>query len=282
MTRDRKAMPLHLFKRVLDNYVSMGGGHLSLTPSVGDIFMDPHLLDRVALLEEYKGRGINSLSVTTNAVLARKYRTQDLRRIVNLFDRFHISIYGRDEQEYATLTRRNNFDNMIKSTSEIVRLTGDSGKIRIGFRLLGNYTTGELSSWVLNHLGTAIPFQAINTYSNWGNIAVPNTSGLQNMWHPIANNTTQCFIPLLAMQVFSSGHISFCACADYDADKELSLGHILDADLLSLYNTDKVRQLWNFEHNMPIFCRHCTFHRSIKQIDEFKWLFERPLDFIGG
>ena len=214
MTRERNIMPLPLFKHVLDSYVSMGGGYLSLTPVVGDIFMDPYLLDRIAILNEYKGRGISSLSVTTNAVLAQRYSIRDLQYIVNAFDRIFISVYGRDAEEYATMTRRNNFDDMLKSANEIIRLIDDRRKIRIGFRLTGNYTEQELSSWVQDNFGVTIPFHAMNTFANWGNIDTRLKTQLPVKWLPHIYNTTQCFIPLLAAQVFSSGHLSFCPCAD--------------------------------------------------------------------
>jgi hypothetical protein len=282
MTRDRTVMPLHLFKRVLDNYIAMGGGCLSLTPVIGDIFMDSLLLERIKLLEQYRERGIQSLSVTTNAVMAHKYRSNNLQYVVNSFDRFHISIYGRDGTEHFALTRRDTFDAMIRSVREITNLANDSGRIRVGFRLLGGYSDEELSEWIMKYFGKPIPFQAINTYANWGNIDITGSNAAPDMWHPVVNNTTQCLIPLLAMQVFSNGNVSFCACSDYNADIELSLGNIMDADLLTLYNTDKARQLWDFEKRMPAFCRRCSFHRPIDQLGEFMWVFDRPLDFIGG
>ena len=275
-------MPLPLFARVLESYDSMGGGHLSLTPVVGDIFMDPYLKDRINLFYGFKARSISSLSVTTNAVLANKYSTPDLKYIVNAFDRLYISVYGRDANEYAAMTNRSSFDDMLSSVRKIISLIDDIRKIKIGFRLSGHYTHEELTAWVRHNFGTTLPFDSINTYANWGNIDTSCSSASTVNWLPKVDNSTQCFIPLLAMQVFSDGQLSFCPCADYDADAELSIGHVLDSDLLTIYNTDKVRQLWNFENNMPFFCRHCTFHRSVKQLGNFMWIFDRPLDFIGG
>ncbi|MGO9952255.1 MAG: radical SAM protein [Dissulfurispiraceae bacterium] len=282
MTRERSIMPVSLFRRVLDSYVDMGGGYLSLTPVVGDIFMDPYLRERIAILEEYRERGINSLSVTTNAVLARKYARHDLKNIVDAFDKILISVYGRNAEEYKTMTRRNGFDDMIESVKQIISLIDDRRKVRIGFRLLMDYSVQELATWVQDTFGEAIGFHAVNTYANWGNIDTSQKLPHAGKWLSHADNITQCFIPLLAMQVFSSGHVSFCPCCDYNAVDDLSLGNILDTDLIELYNSDKTGRLWNFEIEMPPFCSHCTFHRSINKFSEFQWVFERPLDFIGG
>jgi hypothetical protein len=282
MTRDRMVMPMTLFRQVLNSYIAIGGGDLSLTPVVGDIFMDPYLADRISLVREYKEHGIGMLSVTTNAVPASRYSDSELKPVVDAFDKILISVYGCDDREYELMTRHNSYQDMLTSVQKIMRVIDDKNKIRIGFRLLRDYTMQELSSWIQDNFGDAIPFEAVNVYANWGNMIEPRKLPLDGKWLPKVNNLTQCLIPILAVQVFSNGSISFCPCSDYNANEGLSLGHITDGDLLELYNSVKVRQLWNYELEMPVFCRHCSFHKSIKDIGEFSWLFERPVDFIGG
>jgi radical SAM protein with 4Fe4S-binding SPASM domain len=84
------------------------------------------------------------------------------------------------------------------------------------------------------------------------------------------------------MQIFSDGGVGFCPCDDFNSDEELLLGNIRNNSLLELYNTQRVKKLWDFEAYMPSFCRRCSFHRPLSQLDEYPWIFERPLDFIGG
>jgi Radical SAM superfamily len=47
MERPKQTMPMDEFRRIVDEYVAMGGRHVSLTPIVGDPFVDPHFLSRL-------------------------------------------------------------------------------------------------------------------------------------------------------------------------------------------------------------------------------------------
>lgn len=46
---------------------------------------------------------------------------------------------------------------------------------------------------------------------------------MQAEWNHSKYNTGQCLIPLVALQVFVNGDVSFCPCSDYDGAKDLSL-----------------------------------------------------------
>ena len=104
-TQKKEIMSMELFEKVLKDYSEMGGGKLSLTPRTGELFLDPHLADRLRLIRKYPK--ITGLSVTTNAVLADQFNEHDLRFIVNNFEKIQISTYGLDEEEYFTMTQRN-------------------------------------------------------------------------------------------------------------------------------------------------------------------------------
>ncbi|MGC2063329.1 MAG: radical SAM/SPASM domain-containing protein [Thermodesulfovibrionales bacterium] len=282
MTREKAVMPMDTFRLVLDSYSEMGGGRLSLTPVVGDIFMDPFLPDRLDLIAEYKQKGISTLSVTTNAVMAGKYSERELRRIVNCFGRIFISIYGLDADEYKAMTRRDTFYDMMESVRTILRLIDDVEKIGFGFRLLREFNDGDLESWTMRNFGVKITYQAMNTYANWGKLDTRQRLPQAAKWLPDVDNTVQCFIPLFAMQVFSNGGVAFCPCDDFNSDEDLLLGNIRNNSLLEIYNTERVKKLWDFESHIPSFCRRCSFHRPVSQLVEYPWIFDRPLDYIGG
>src|SRR5690349_13228570 len=67
MERKKQVMSKELFERVVRDYVAMGGHHVSLTPIVGDPFVDRHLFERLDFLmalPEVRGIGFY-----TNAIL---------------------------------------------------------------------------------------------------------------------------------------------------------------------------------------------------------------------
>ena len=70
-TRARKTMSMKVFHRIVDEYASVGGGPISLTPMVGEIFLDKFLPERLRLLRSTPA--IKTISATTNATMAHRY-----------------------------------------------------------------------------------------------------------------------------------------------------------------------------------------------------------------
>ena len=65
-TRKKQRMALEVFRETIRQYEDMGGGGLSLTPMVGDVFLDRALPERLEIIAA-KRNVVRRLSVTTNA-----------------------------------------------------------------------------------------------------------------------------------------------------------------------------------------------------------------------
>jgi radical SAM protein with 4Fe4S-binding SPASM domain len=281
MKRKKNIMPLDLFEKVLVEYSRIGGGPLSLTPVVGDVFLDKYLVERFRLIRKYKK--IGSVSFSTNAVLSDRFSDEDLLFIMERVERIYISVYGIDEVEYRTMTRRNTYGRLIKSVKRILQLVDDPNKIRFGFRCLRIHTEDEIRAWILSNFRNEIAFDHIRTFNNWGDM-LDTTKALpfEGEWKKVEGNTSQCLIPLIACQVFSDGNVSFCPCCDFDCNDELHIGNIKEKSLADIYNSPKTQDLWNFEKRMPSFCRKCSFHISLNDFKKFEFIFENPYPLIGG
>jgi radical SAM protein with 4Fe4S-binding SPASM domain len=281
MTRRKETMSLELFEKVLRDYSEMGGGKLSLTPVVGDIFMDKLLVERLDLIKRYPK--IISISVTTNAVLSDRYSDNELKHILGQFDKLHISIYGMDEEEYRLITNRSSYLRMISSVKRLIELTEDKNKISFGFRLFKKYSESDMANWIKHNFNEVIPYGYTNSYANWGGVINDNIQlPFSGEWLKKQINCSQCLIPLVACQVFSNGDVSFCSCCDYDIIDDLKLGNIKDQTLSSIYNSKKTRSLWNFSKKFPEFCKMCTFHKPLSDLQKYDFMFRDPFSFIGG
>ena len=281
MTRKKETMSLELFEKVVQDYCEMGGGKLSLTPMIGDIFLDKYLIDRLKILKKYPK--ITGLSVTTNAVLSDRYNDLELKFILSSFERFHISIYGLDGEEYQTMTQKSHYTRMLLNVAKIVELADNKNNIVFGFRFLKSHTDDEIRIWIHEHFKYDIQFFHTRTYSNWGNqIDTSKKLPFDGEWIPLSENTTQCLVPIFACQIFSNGDVSFCACPDFDINNELKLGNIRHEHLIDLYNSDKCERLFNFYRYMPDFCKRCTFFRPISDLPNYAITFDNPINFIGG
>ena len=69
-TRDRRIMSTSLFEKVVDDYARIGGGPVSLTPMVGEVFLDKRLRERLTYLRGTPS--ITKVSTITNATMVRR------------------------------------------------------------------------------------------------------------------------------------------------------------------------------------------------------------------
>lgn len=281
MKRKKETMSLELFTKVLKDYSDMGGGKLSLTPMIGDIFLDKHLIARLKMIPEYPK--ITGLSVTTNAIASEVLSDKELKFVLDNFERVHISMYGLDDEEYHVMTRRPHYSKMLMNVKRMINISKNKNNIVFGFRFLKDHTVDEIKGWIFQNFGCDVPFGFTKTYSNWGN-AIDTSVKLpfNGEWIQCQENTTQCLVPLFACQVFSNGDVSFCPCPDFDINEDLKIGNIFETHLIEIYNSEKCKKLWNFEEKMPDFCKYCTFFKPITDVSAYEQTFEKPIDFIGG
>lgn len=284
-SRKKQTMPLDLFAKILRDYEELGGGALSLTPLVGDVFADKLLMKRIEMIKSCKS--VDRLSVTTNGVLARRFDDAELDHLVSSFDRLKISIYGLDAEEYHAMTRKDQYE---LAMDNIVRLVSRSkGNVVLGLRFLKSRSRDEIDRWVedlRSRANAAVPVQVKSeaaTFANWSFFDTSKPLPFDATWRPVRTNHEQCLIPLVAMQVTAAGDVSFCGCANFDANDRLMLGNVATHSLLELYNTDRCRSLWDWAgRGTPDFCETCSFHVPITDIGQFPTIFSDPVGFIGG
>lgn len=281
MTRKKVTMPLNLFEKVLRDYSDMGGGKLSLTPMIGDIFLDKFLIERLEMVSQYPK--ITGLSVTTNAIVSDKFSDAELKFILEKFERVHISIYGLDNEEFQIMTRRSHYSRMLNNVKKIIEINPNKKSVAFGFRFLKKHAESEIRSWIIKNFHCEIPFSSTREYSNWAN-AVDTSIKLPfaGEWIPSRENTEPCIIPLFACQIFSNGDVSYCACTDFDINEELKLGNVTKDRLIDILNSDKAKRLMKSDTGMPDYCRYCTFHKPMTELIQNKHAIQNPIEFIGG
>lgn len=282
MTRKKATMPMELFEKVLSDYSALGGGYLSLTPKMGDIFCDSLLPRRLEAVKKYPA--VRALSVTTNALLADRYDDDELRQILAGFERIQVSIYGMDEEEYRLMTRRDEYARMIRNVGRMLRLAArDRTAIVFGFRFLKPRSDGEIKKWISGNFGRDVPYGYTLTYMDW-NGALDDKVPLphQARWKERVVNSGHCIMPLVACVIFSSGDVTLCLCNDFDAREEFRLGNVGQQSLLQLLNSPKVKGFWAGDPASAGPCMYCTSHRSMAQFEKYEFAFERPLIFIGA
>ncbi len=284
-TRAKGTMSLELFEKVLKDYSEIGGGHLSLTPVVGDGLLDRHLVERLRRCESYPL--IRGLSMTTNAAIADLFDDEELEYILRRLQRVYISVYGLNASEYRTMTRRDTYPRMLQGISRILRFA--TNELTLGFRLLVRRSGDEVMKWVEDLEGyrdskAALSIQPpVYSYSNWGIFDTGAPLPADAIWRELPGQKDQCLIPLIGCQVFWDGKVSFCSCDDFDKAESLALGDLTQASLAELYNSKESRRLWNWRANgVPEFCKKCSFYRPLADIETAGDIFTDPLIIAGA
>lgn len=285
-TRAQGVMSTDLFEKMLHDYTEIGGGRLSLTPVVGDVLLDRHLVERVRLCEKYPA--VTSVSFTTNAAMADQLDDKELEYVLSRMQRVFISVYGMDENEYRTMTRRDTYARMRRGIDRILQFARH--EVAIGFRLLNRRAPGEAERWlegIPGYRGTKASVTIhppIYTYFNWGVLNTDRPLPGDAQWAAPPGRREQCLVPILGLQVYWNGKVSFCPCDDFDLDPSLSLGDLMQSSLAEIYSGEKLRRLWNWqEHGVPEFCKKCSAYQPLTNIVTAQGdIFDDPLLVAGA
>ena len=97
MERRKQTMSMEDFQRVVCEYLDMGGQHVSLTPIVGDPFVDKHLFERLDFLMGLER--VTGISFYTNAILMDRAKCERLMAYAGKLH-VHVSWGGFDQETW--------------------------------------------------------------------------------------------------------------------------------------------------------------------------------------
>ena len=279
MTREKATMSMVMFEKVLHDYSEIGGGCLTLTPKNGEVFLDNLLEERLELLDKYPK--IKYLSITTNAIPIDRFSDDLLRKILNYFDRIHISIYGLDPEEYSMMTRRDYYSRMILNIKRIIKFRNiNKTELLFGFRFLKSHSKMDIDDWIKRNFEIDIPYGYTDTYMDWnGALDEKNALPWVGNWRKKAQGDSHCLLPFILGMVYSNGDVSYCPCNDFNICEEFKLGNIDNKSLREIFNSEKNMELWR---SLPEKCVNCSSYRPMANFDNYSDLFEDPVKYIGG
>lgn len=285
-TRKKQGMDMAVFAKVVADYAALGGGPVTLTPMVGEVLLDKQLLERLKLLRATPA--ISRVSAITNATMAYLYTDEELAELAGYFDRVTVSVYGLDAEEFQLMTRKEQYGQFMESLARLIRIFGVD-KVGLGARHLRERSTDEIDAWlgeVARRAGVdagQLALPGTRTYANWTVFDTSKPLPLDAEWMAPRRNTEQCALPLISLQVLSSGKVSFCGCADFDGKTALMLGDIREASLAELLGSERVKALWDWRgRGVPEPCKGCSFYMPISRLNDLHSAFSDPIGTFGG
>ena len=263
MLRKKGVMPLPLFERIVNEYAAMGGGPVSLTPLVGDALLDPHLLERLQILNDCPQ--ISQISLTTNGIALERFPDAEVRKFLEGIDCLQVSIGGLDATTYKTMYGVDRFARVHLALERLLTIKNDvADPPNFNFAFRTNDWRFEL-----RHRQEIERFRQrgafvshIWTYDNYAGL-VQNDSGRRlRVRSGGVEKHLPCIYAAVHMAIGWDGRVTACGCADFEG-RELRVGQIGEDSLKQVW-TGKKRSgvLESFaKGKLAKICRECSAYK---------------------
>jgi len=261
MKRKKEIMPMSLFRKVITEYSKAGGGALSLTPVMGEPFIDPHIIERYKALEEFEN--INQISITTNGISLSNFSDDELKYILERSFLIQFSIGGLDEETYRKLYKVDRLNDVLTSVRRVIDLNDkiqDKAHIILAFRTDNPNFQRDHAQELAEFRKKGVIISHISTYFNYGGAVETDEVVLKK--NRIVSKKMTCALPLMNPHVYSNGKITNCGCADAEGNGLIIGDSNKDTIMDSWRGKRRSDILSSFPKGSPAkLCQSCTAYR---------------------
>lgn len=263
-----KTLDIESYKKTIDQYASLGGKQVSLTPTIGEVLLDPSIYEKIAYAKE---NGM-FVSIVSNAVLINnnsnymKLLDANVDELIfsigDIIPKYEAIVFGIPEA-----VSKNKMEGLLKMLAEMERRGKPGYKIRLAFRSMRKY--GEIMDdlkksefWQYYEKGL-FDTEFLVGYDNWGGrIAQQELAGIQKLKRPHQFKKYPCH-NLYTLSILGSGDIRLCGCrvknTIYD---DLVIGNINQTSLGEIMKSEKWTNIISEfgKGNLPDVCKGCSFY----------------------
>ena len=263
------------FANVLDQVCEMGYRFVWLTPMLGEVFADPKISEKFALLEA--DSRIEGYSFYSNFILARPAPIQalpGLRKLAGLY----ISLYGFDADTFARTTRKpgSQFEKLQENLSRLLALMDDwrpHNGIHFNVRTVRTDVpilerNAPMAGLLRELTAKGATVSEAEDYDSWGGTIAQSEVTPLGIELVDGNHLYMhgpCTKIFAEVQIKADGQVHACACRDMDGS--LDIGHLDDAPLKEIlsFANDPYRELIESQmrNKFGSNCRACSSYRSI-------------------
>lgn len=265
MERKKQTMSMEDFRRIVEEYVAMGGRHVSLTPIVGDPFVDKHVFERLDLLMSLDA--VTGISFYTNAILMTPEKCERLMAYASKLH-VHVSWGGFDRETWNTIMGVEKFEparDAVLAFLDVKRRTGSKIPFTLALRCPDSNKHGPL--WqTLDEARKAglVEIAGMPDYDSWAGLVQPEAlvgAGLRPRRMPYKRGA--CELLFTKPVVLANGDVNACACRDVEA--ELIVGNVNSEPLASIWAGPKIDAIIQAHERgeYPDVCRRCTYFVSV-------------------
>jgi len=256
-------MSMELFKKIIDEYDTIGGGRLSITPVVGEPMVPENILDH---LEYASTKPSITMEMITNATLIDKYGADKLLGYINWWQ---ISASGFDEDMYKRMFRTSGYQRVKRNVIDLLEANSkrdDPREITVSLRF------DRPIEEVLNYpdfkeiLKYRPKINFLNEYSDFGGLVTKEDLDVPVRFKSLRKKYGfRCFMAARGMCICPDGKVLACNCIEaLNYPEDLVIGDITKEGLLDIWKGERRR---DFLRSFNVFektretCGKCKSYR---------------------
>ncbi|MBF0541714.1 MAG: radical SAM protein [Nitrospirae bacterium] len=276
LKRPKTIMPMELFIDIINQYVSIGGKAIGLTPIVGDPCMDRHLLERIHYVDSIKQ--IRNIGFYTNSIALDKDKVDGIFEVKDTIINLSVSFGGYDSDTFKTIMGVDKFDTVRENINYLLdKIENQPNKnvvVKIDFRCP-------------NEIANDTFFHRLNKFIDDKKIKHETLGGRVDSFGGLIDKETieaaglsyrfpspklgPCDIVFRKPLVLADGRIN--ACAERDLEASLIIGDTKEQSLKEIFTGQKKKDFIQsfYEHKYPNVCKKCSVYQSIYDLRSKVW-----------
>lgn len=265
-------MSNEMFISSIDQAIALGYRRFHMTPCTGDIFMDKHVFEKLAYLDQHPS--VDGYHFFTNLTIPTHDQLMGLMSHKKL-ERLTISVYGHDEASFIAIAKSSAkiYERLLANLRTILEHRECwPFKITIGFRSnldVPRHDASELMTLLSEFKRAGVGVHSSHgVYNNWGGyISQADVVGLNMhiLSADLVYRSGACVKLFDAVQIMATGVVNACSCRDVDAT--LKIGDIQQQPLDQILNAKNTEYLKIIQEqqdgNFRPVCKGCDYYRSV-------------------
>ena len=264
MKRRKEHLDMPLFKQGVDQYFEMGGTRVNFNCLVGEPFLDPHLMERIAYVRSHSQ--VESLTFFSTLQWLHKWDVDAIvsSGITALF--VSVVLSGRDKyREFFGVDHYEQVLSNIDLLVEAIRKNNNDMTLELSLK-----PTGERAEQIVSHpdfiriegltggkATKALEEMGMGVHDYSGKVRLPHSLRRRPLY---PRYKRPCRLLYDHLKIFSNGNAGLCVCSDFEADSGLIIGNCRQSTVEALWNGDNaesIRRAWKETNQVPAICKSC-------------------------
>ena len=262
-----KYMDMNLFKKIIKEYIDMGGREISLTPTIADPLVDKIIDERLKYVDSSL---IKRMRFYSNFINFRPKVIETFKNISHTNFRIGISMTGFNREMYQKLMGVDKYDKVMSNLKELSKIVKENKNVSAHL-VLRKYKgdRGETEKMREFCRDNDFGYKFEHVYDTWGGLMeedIKNNEYLKGRIRDRLPRTKPCEVTYRKPLITVDGDYKVCECRDVFG--ELVIGNIKETKFSDLWYGQELRNLRNRFYKLetlPKICTKCEMYKPYEK-----------------